>query len=142
MQLLVVRVADVTDELATRVDEVGLAVEVVVAERLDADSVDRAHEVAVGQRVGDLLDAPQVLAQAARRGRRDEDELGAVQAQRPRALGEVAVVADVDADLADGGVEHRVAGVARAEVVLLPEALDVRDVRLAVLAEVRCRRRR
>src|SRR4029079_16879803 len=51
-QLLVVRVADVADELAARVDEIGLAVEIVVAQILfDADAVDRAHEVAVGQRV-------------------------------------------------------------------------------------------
>jgi hypothetical protein len=48
----------------------------------------------------------------------------------------VAVVADVDADLADGGVEHRVAEVAGPEVELLPEALDLGDVGLAVLAQV------
>ncbi len=46
------------------------------------------------------------------------------------------VVADVHADLADGGVEDRPAEVAGLEVVLLPEALDLRDVVLAVLAEV------
>ncbi len=51
------------------------------------------------------------------------------------ALGEVAVVADVDADLADGGVEDRPAEIAGAEVELLPEALDLRDVVLAVGAE-------
>jgi hypothetical protein len=48
----------------------------------------------------------------------------------------VAVIADVHADLADGRLEDRVAEVARAEVELLPEALDVRDVGLAVLAQV------
>ena len=48
----------------------------------------------------------------------------------------MAVVADVDADLADGGVEDGPAEVPRLEVVLLPEALDLRDVVLAVLAEV------
>ena len=35
-ELLLVRVTDVADELAARVDEVRLAVEVVVAQRLDA----------------------------------------------------------------------------------------------------------
>jgi hypothetical protein len=60
-QLLVVGVADVADELAARVDEVALAVEVVVAELLDADPVDRADEVAVGDRVRRLLELPQVL---------------------------------------------------------------------------------
>jgi hypothetical protein len=48
----------------------------------------------------------------------------------------VPVVADVDADLADGGLEDRVPEVPGPEVELLPEALDVRDVRLAVLAQV------
>jgi hypothetical protein len=48
----------------------------------------------------------------------------------------VPVVADVDADLADRGVEDRVAQVAGTEVELLPEAVDLRDVVLAVFAEV------
>ncbi len=48
----------------------------------------------------------------------------------------MAVVADVHAHLADGGVEHRVATVAGREVELLPEALGVRDVLFAVLAQV------
>ena len=120
------------------IDEVALPVEVVGADvGLDAHPVDRPHEVAVGQRVADLLDPPQVFGQAAARGRRDEHHLGAVQAQRACALGEVPVVADVDPDLADRGLEHRVAEVARPEVELLPEPLHVRDVGLAVLAEVR-----
>ena len=104
---------------------------------LDADPVDRPHEVAVRQRVADLLDAPEVLGQAPAGGRRDEHDLGAVEPQGAGALREVAVVADVDADLADGGLEDRVAEVAGPEVELLPEALDVGDVRLAVLAQVR-----
>ena len=54
------------DELAARVDEVALAVEVVVADLgLDADPVDRPDEVAVRDGVADLLDAPQVFAEAA-----------------------------------------------------------------------------
>src|SRR3546814_4173944 len=46
------------------------------------------------------------------------------------------VVADVDAEPAVGGVEHRPAGVAGLEEELLVEAGDLRDVGLAVLAEV------
>ena len=137
-QLLVVGGAELADELAARVDEIALAVEVVVADvGLDADPVDRPDVVAVGDRVADLLDPPQVLGQAARGRARDEHDLGAVEAERPGAFGEVAVVADVHADLADRGLEDRVAEVARPEVELLPEPLDVRDVGLAVLAEVR-----
>ncbi len=49
--------------------------------------------------------------------------------------GKVAVVTDVDAHLADGGVEDGVAEVAGPEVELLPETLHLGDVVLAVLAQ-------
>ena len=126
----------VADELAARVGEVGLAVEVVVAQRLDADPVDRADEVLVGHRGRGLLEPPQVLRQAPAGRRRVEHDPGAAEAERAPALGEVPLVADVHADLAHRGVEHRVAEVARPEVELLPEPLDLRDVVLAVLAQV------
>src|SRR5690348_13087155 len=49
----------------------------------------------------------------------------------------MAVVADVDTDLAEAEVEHRISQVAWAEVELLPEPRrDVGNVRLAILAEV------
>src|SRR3982750_390290 len=67
-QLLVVRAAKVADELPARIDEVALAVEVVVADvLLDTDAVDRADEIAVRDGVAYLLDPPQVLAESARR---------------------------------------------------------------------------
>ena len=136
-QLRLVRVAGLADELALRVDEVRRAVEVVRRRVvLDADPVDRADEVLVGDRGGRLLELPQVRRQAAAGRRRVEHDLRAGEAERPPALREVPVVADVHADPADRGVEHRVAEVARAEVELLPEALHLRDVGLAVLAEV------
>src|SRR5712691_11465479 len=125
-----------TDELPARVHEVGLAVEVVVAEWLDADPVDRADEVLVGHGGGRLLKLPQVRRQASRRRGRVEHDLRAGQAECPPALGEVPVVADVDADPPDGGVEDRIAEVAGPEVELLPEPLDLRQVVLAVLAQV------
>src|SRR4051794_18583801 len=118
------RAPDLADELAPRVGEVALAVEVVVAVLgFDADAIDRADVVAVGDRVADLLDPPQVFGKTPRRRARDEDDLRAVQAEGPGAFGEVPVVADVDADLADSGLEHGVAEVAGTEVELLPEAL-------------------
>ena len=46
------------------------------------------------------------------------------------------VVADVDAHLAHGGVEDRIAQVAGAEVELFPEAGQVGQVCLAVFAQV------
>ena len=118
------------------VHEVGLAVEIVVAERLDAHPVDGPHVVLVGHCRSRLLDAPQVLRQPARGGRGVEHDLGAVEPERPPTLGEVTVVTDVDADLADRGVEDRVAAVAGTEVELFPEPVHVRDVLLAVLTEV------
>src|SRR5215218_4819311 len=85
-QLLLVRAPDPADELATRVHEVALPVEIVLAERLPADPVDRPDEVAVGQRMAHLLDPPQVLRKAAAGRGRDEHHLRAVQPQRSRAL--------------------------------------------------------
>ena len=128
---------DVADELAARVDEVAGAVEVVVAVLLHAHPVDRGDEVLVGHRGRGLLELPQVGRQAPAGGRRVVDDLRAREPQRAPALGEVPVVADVDADPADGGVPHRPAQVAGPEVELLPEALHLRDVVLAVLAEHR-----
>ena len=68
--------------------------------------------------------------------RRVEHQLRAGERERAPALGEVPVVADVDAHLADRRVEHGVAEIAVGEVVLLVEALDLGDVDLAELAEV------
>ena len=49
---------------------------------------------------------------------------------------EVAVVTDVHPDASHRGVEDRITHVAGTKVELLPETLDVRDVGLAVLAEI------
>src|SRR5258706_7232171 len=99
-QLWLEGITDVADEVALRLDEVALAVEVVVAERLDADAVDRADVVHVGDRRGWLLDAPDVFAESAMCGRWVENDLGAIEPERPPTLREVTVVADVHADLA------------------------------------------
>ncbi len=56
---------------------------------------------------------------------------------RRSALGKVAVIANVNADFADLGVENRCAEVAGAEVELLPKArLAMRHVQLAELSQV------
>ncbi len=60
-----------------------------------------------------------MLRKAGDGGRRVEDDLRAVEPELARALGEVAVVADVDADLGVARLEDRIAEVARLEVVLL-----------------------
>src|SRR3954468_23812652 len=136
--LLVLRRA-LADEVPPRVDEVGRPVEGhgVLPELLvlPADPVVGGDEVLVVGGGGRLLDVPEPVRQTGLGGRGVEDDLRVVQAELAPALREVPVVADVDADPADRGVEHRVAQVARAEVELLPELRQVRDVVLAVLAE-------
>src|SRR5690606_7579688 len=126
----------VTDQLPPRVDEVGLAVEVVVAQRLHPDPVDGADEVLVGHRGRGLLQPPQVLRQATTGRRRVEHDPRATQPESTPPLREVPLVADVHTDLADRGVEHRITEVAWPEVELLPEAFDLRDVVLPVFAQV------
>ena len=85
-----------------------------------------------------LLELPEIFGEPGHGGRGIEHDLGAVQPQLARPLGEVAVVADVDADLRVLGLEGRISEVAGAEVELLEEAgVALRDVHLAELAEVR-----
>src|SRR3954470_22444099 len=110
-QLLLVRGRHAPDEIAARVDEVGRAVEVrgVRPELLDLlpDAVVRGDEVLVRGGGGRLLDLPEPVREPGLGGRRVEDDLRATEAELAPALGEVPVVADVDAHPADRGVEHR-----------------------------------
>src|SRR6185437_15476365 len=126
------------DDLAARVAEVALAVEFAdVPGCVAPDAIDSCDKVAVGDGVGRLLEFPEIFTQAGDRCRGIEDDLCAVQAEGARTFGKMAVVAGVDADFAEAEDEDRIAEVAGAEVELFPEArLKVRDVRLAVLAEV------
>src|ERR1035437_1660609 len=120
--------ARLREDAAARIAEVALSVEFAdIPRSLAAPAVDGAHEIAVGHGVRGLLQLPQILAEAGHGGRWVEDDLGAGQSQGARAFGEVAVVADVDADLDEAEVEHREAEVAGAEVELLRKA--GRDVR-------------
>src|SRR5204862_3355349 len=85
------------DDLAARIAEVAGAIELAdVPRRLDADAIDCAYEVAIGDRVRGLLQFPEILAEAGDCGRRIEYDLGAVQPERAGAVGEVTVVADID----------------------------------------------
>ena len=123
------------------VTEVAVPVEVERPDLLHADAVDGADEVLVGDRVRALLHVPEV-PRLAGGGRRDEHDLRAGHPERPCSFREVPVVTDVHPDGGVLGGEDRVPEVAGLEVVLLVEEVAVRDVVLAVPAEVRCRRRR
>src|SRR5450631_4145854 len=84
------------EEVASRIDDVRRAIEAPDVPRgLGAHTVRRRHEVAIRDRVSGLLELPEVLREAGDRRGRIEDDLGAVQAQRARALGEVAVITDI-----------------------------------------------
>ena len=94
-------------------------------------------EISVGRGVRRLLQLPEIFAQPGHGRRGIEDDLRAVEAQAARALGKMAVVADIDADLGEAQIEDRIAEVAGPEVELLPEAgRDVRNVGLAIFAEI------
>src|SRR4029434_9565074 len=124
-------------ELTGRSPEVAGRVELAdVPGRLRAHAIDRADIDAVGDRGRRLLQVPEILAETGDGRRRVPDQLGAVERERTPALGEVPVVADVDAELADLGIEHGIAEIARLEEELLVEAGDLRDMHLAELAEI------
>src|SRR5450756_2312858 len=85
---LVLVLARGREEVAPRVDDVRRPVEAAdVPRRLGADAVARGDEVAIRDGVRGLLELPEILREAGDRRRRVEDDLGAVQAQRTRALG-------------------------------------------------------
>src|SRR5205823_6623470 len=94
------------EHLATRVAEIALAVELADPPGFfEAGAIDGADKVAVGDSVGRLFQLPEVFGEARHSGRRIENNLSAIQAQSASTFGEVAVIANVDADFADAGVE-------------------------------------
>src|SRR5205085_439361 len=109
-----------SNQLPPRIAKVALAVELAdVPRRLVADPVDRADKERVRHRVCRLFKSPEVFRQSGDRRRRVEHDLGAVESELARALGEMPVVADVHTDVRILRLEHRVPEVARAEVELL-----------------------
>src|SRR5262249_45468164 len=94
-------------------------------------------EISVRHGVRRLLEFPQVLAESGDRRRRVEDDLRAIQPERASAFGKMAVVADVDPRLYETQIENRIPQITAPGVKILPESRSyVRDVRLAILAEI------
>src|ERR1700722_10380622 len=94
------------DDLAPRIGEVALPVKFTeVPGFLGADAIDRADVENIGNSRGGLFEFPQVFAEAGHRGAGIENDLGAVETKQAPAFGEMAVVTNIDADLADGGLE-------------------------------------
>src|SRR6185312_11375292 len=107
-----------------------------VPRRFGADAVDRADIAAVGCGRGGLLQFPKILRKTGDRRRRVDDIFGAVEGEGPPAFGKMPVVADIDAELAVGGLEHRPTRIAGLKKEFFVEAGDLRNVGLAVLAEI------
>jgi len=125
--------------LAARIAEIAGAVKFAdVPRRFGADTIDGGNEVAVGSGVCGLLELPKILAEPGDRGGGIENDLGAVKAKGAGAFGEVAVVADVNADFGEAEIEDGGAEVAGTEIKFFPEAgSDMRDMRLAIFSEIR-----
>src|SRR6202041_585407 len=136
-QLVLVATA-LRHDLSARIAEITLAVKFADAPGFFcSDSIDRRDEILIGHCVRRLLQFPQVLRQAGNCRGRIENDLRSVQTQYPRALGEMAVVADVYANLSEACLEYRIPRVSRREIEFLPETrMAVRDVVFAVFTEV------
>src|SRR5450759_2325204 len=130
--------ARLCQNLSPRIAEVALPVELADVPRLlESDAIDRTDEIRVGHRVRGLLQLPQILRQSRHRRRWVEHDFRAIEPELARALGEVAVVTDVDAHIGVLRLEHRVSEIAGLEIELFPESRrTVRDVALSVFPEI------
>jgi len=139
-QQLVIAITRLRLDLAARVDDVAGAVELahLICPRFFlADAVDGTDEDAIGGSGCRLFEFPQVLAQAGNGGGWVDDVLCAIQCQRAPAFREMPVVANVDAQFDVSRVEDGITQVARLEEELLVKTgIDLRDMRLAILAEI------
>src|SRR5690606_34902099 len=126
------------EDLPARIAKIALAVKLAdVPRSFGTDAVYRPDEISVRDRVCRLLELPEIFAQTRDSRRRIENYLGAVQPEASCTFGKVAVVANINADPRDRRIETRIAEIAGTKIELFPKAgSDVRDVRLAILAEV------
>src|ERR1035441_8668402 len=99
-----------SEHLSARIAEIRLPVELADGPGLfDPDAIDGANEGLVGDGMGGLFKPPEVFAQAGHCGRGIEHHFRAIQPQAARAVGEMAVVANINPDLAHRSVKDRIA---------------------------------
>ena len=84
-----------------------------------------------------LLEFPEIFGESRDRGRRVENNLGAIESEHTGAFGKMTVVADVDTNFRVLRFENGITQIAGREIELLPEAgMHVRDVMFAIFAKV------
>jgi len=136
-ELVLECVANFTNKLAFWVYEIALTIEVVGAVLcFDTNAVDRADLIHVCNSRSWLLEAPDVFRQTTACCRWVEHNFCTVESECTPAFWEVAVVTDVHANFANCSIKNWVTMCARCEVVLLPKTRNLRNVLLAILAEV------
>ena len=136
-QLILIACAD-GKHLPARIAEIALAVEFAdIPRSLGANAVDGTDEVSVSDRVCRLFEFPEIFAQSRDGCRRIENYLGTIEAEASCTFRKVSVVADINSYPSDRRIKARIAKIARTKVKFLPESrCYVRDVRLAILAEI------
>ena len=127
-----------SDDFSARRTEITLAVKFSdIPWMLAPDAIDGANEISICDSMRGLLEFPQILAQSCDGCRRIEYDFRSVQSESSRALGEVPIVADVDADIGELRLEDGITQIPGFEIKLLPESRRaMRNVMLPIFPEV------
>src|SRR4030095_11551791 len=85
------------DDLPPRIAEVASPIKLSdVPGEFMADAIDRTHKITIRHGMCRLFQFPEILGESCYRGRRIEDDLGAVQSQDAGSLGKVSIVTGID----------------------------------------------
>src|SRR5579864_1686404 len=125
-----------SNDLPARIAEITLAIKFAdIPWLLAPHSIDGADKITIGDCMCRLLQLPQVFRESGYRSRRIKHNFRSVQPQDPGSLGEMPVIADVNADPCKLGLKDAIAEIAGSEIKLLPKSwMHVGDVMFAVFA--------
>src|SRR5215813_4353888 len=126
------------NDLAARIAEIALPVKFADSPGLlNSDAINRSNEVSVGNSMRRLFEFPEIFGETSNCCRWIKYDLGSIQSENARALGEMAVVADVDPNPSIARLEDEITRIARREIELLPESRShLRNVMLPVFPEI------
>src|SRR5439155_15432912 len=97
-----------------------------------------SDEISVRDGMCGLFEFPKIFRKSGHCRRRVEYYLCPVQAQAARAFRKMPVVTDINADSCKCRIETRISQIPRSKIKFFPKTrIDVRDVRLPVLAQIR-----